>query len=188
MTVTGNTRQAQLNLATEAVLLAGKACVAGISATVTRCERKVTGTTTDKTRLPRKTDRGQQGFGFGWQWGMCTIGGTYLVGGRKGSMDRRRLAVDVEQRRRKKSSSSSSTRRGRSGRYAKRAGGRARADRDGDEDARCQRPGARPAGQGREWQTGKATYRTGKDMPYCGHVLGVGKDQARGFWRSAVTG
>ena len=109
------------------------------------------------------------------------------MGGRKGSMDRRRLAVAVEQQRRKKSSSSS-TRRGRSGQYAKRASGGARADRDGDEDARCKRPGARPAGQGREWQTGKATYRTGQDMPYCRHVLGVGKDQVRGFWRSAVTG
>ena len=73
MTVTGSTRQVQL--AVEAVLLAGKTCVAGISATVTR--REESDYYDRRTRLPRRDDRGQQGLGSGWQWGMCTTGGRY---------------------------------------------------------------------------------------------------------------
>jgi hypothetical protein len=146
MTVTGNARQVQL--AVEAVLLVGKACVAGISALVTRCEEsnyyKLQQTRQDWQG--RKDDRGPQGFGFGCQWGMCTIGETYLVGGHRGSMATQVQAAigggcgAVEQRRRKTSSSSNSTARGRSGWYAKRASGGGRADRDGDGDARCKRP------------------------------------------------
>jgi hypothetical protein len=92
------------------------------------------------------------------------------VGGRRASMDRRRLAVDVEQLRRKKSSSSS-TGRGRSGWYAKRASGGGRADRDGVGDARCKRPAhvqqgravQDRTGQDREWQT---RLPTGQDRTY----------------------
>jgi hypothetical protein len=173
MTVTGNTRQVQL--AVGAVLLAGKACVAGVSATVTRCEEsnyyKLQQTRQDCQG--RKNDRGQQGFGYGCQWGMCTIGGTYLVGGHRGSMATQvqaaigggcgaAAAPEAEQQR-------SSTGRGRSGWYAKRASGGGRADRDGD--ARCKRPGARTAGQSRAGlgMASKATYRTGLDR--IGHAL-----------------
>jgi hypothetical protein len=102
------------------------------------------------------------------------------VGGRRASMDRRRLAVDVEQLRRKKSSSSS-TGRGRSGWYAKRASGGGRADRDGVGDARCKRPA--------HVQQGRAVQdRTGQNIPYCRYAIAIGKDQAHGFCRSAITG
>ena len=71
--------------------------------------------------------------------------------GRRGSMVApMQAAMAVEQQRRKRRS----TGRSRSRWHAKRAGGGERADRDGD--ARCKRPGARPAGQGKE----------GKDIPY----------------------
>jgi hypothetical protein len=174
MTVTGNTRQVQLVV--EAVLLAGKACVAGISATVTRCEEgnyyKLQQTRQDCQG--RNNDRGQQGFGYGCQWGMCTIGGTYLVGEHRGSMATQvqtaigggcgAAAPEEEQQR-------SSTGRGRSGWYAKRASGGGRADRDGVGDARCKRPAhvqqgravQDRTGQDREWQ---ARLPTGQDRTY----------------------
>lgn len=109
MTVTGNSRQIQL--AVEAVLLAGKTCVAGISATATGCEKS--DYYNRQTRLPRKNDRGQQGFGL---W--LTVGDVqdrrrvfieWVDAEDRGPRQcRRRMTMQVEQLRRKRSSNSSS--------------------------------------------------------------------------------
>jgi hypothetical protein len=168
-----HTRQVQL--AVEAMLLVGKACVAGISATATRCEESNYYNRQDE--IAKKERQGTAGFWFwlavgdvhdrrdvfsGWTQ---RIDGETAIGGGCGA-----AAPEKEQQQQH-------TKRPiwmvcKTGKWRREGGS------GWGWGCAVQEAGARPAGQG----------RTGQNIPYCRYAVAIGTDQARGFCRSAVTG